>query len=65
MIAMTSAAMAAVSIGFGDYDPPRMEVLSGDTVTWTNGGGQTPGISYYVVYGEVCYPDGYEGEYCL
>ena len=34
------------------------------TVTWTNGGGQTPGISYYVVYGTVCYPDGYGGTYC-
>ena len=31
------------------------------TVTWTNGGGQTPGISYYVVYG--CVPDPYSG-YC-
>jgi hypothetical protein len=31
------------------------------TVTWTNGGGQTPGISYYVVYGS-CEPDPYSGE---
>jgi hypothetical protein len=32
------------------------------TVTWLNGGGQTPGISYYVVYGQQCYPDPYTGQ---
>jgi hypothetical protein len=31
------------------------------TVTWTTNGGQTPNISYYVVYGE-CTPDPYSGE---
>ena len=34
------------------------------TVTWMNGGGQTPNISYYVVYGSVCVPDPYSGQYC-
>ena len=31
------------------------------TVTWKTNGGQTPGISYYVVYGH-CEPDPYSGE---
>jgi hypothetical protein len=34
---MGAAAIAAVSIGFGNYDPPQLHVLAGDTVTWSNG----------------------------
>jgi len=31
-----AAAMAAVSIGYANYEPPRLDVVSGTTVQWTN-----------------------------
>lgn len=31
-----AAALAAVSIGYASYEPPKLEVVSGTTVQWTN-----------------------------
>ena len=31
-----AAALAAVSIGYASYDPPKLDVVSGATVRWTN-----------------------------
>jgi hypothetical protein len=31
-----AAAMAAVSIGYASYEPPKMDVVAGTTVQWTN-----------------------------
>jgi hypothetical protein len=33
---MAAAAMAAVSIGYASYDPPKLDVVAGSTVQWTN-----------------------------
>ncbi len=36
MIAMSAMVVTAVTIGYGDYDPARVQVLAGDTIAWTN-----------------------------